>query len=241
MPLRDHFRPPVEKRHSWDELHGMWPAVIVQKLFAHLPDGFVAAPGVHLGTAFEIDVSAYEQDEPVEAPMPSVGGGVAVAHHAPPQPTLTLETELPDQDEYEVRIYDLCGHDSRPKAPRPAVVAGELVLPDAHRETVTDTSDLAGRRFEHRPGVGIQLQGNLPLPAHLLTAVPGRVAPLLKLAPKWRGFLARVIREEDLKVLHAHEHTGRPLGEEAFLATLEQKLGRILRRQKPGPKGRPPS
>ena len=24
MPLCDHFRPPVEKRHSWDELHGMW-------------------------------------------------------------------------------------------------------------------------------------------------------------------------------------------------------------------------
>jgi hypothetical protein len=41
---------------------------------------------VHLGTAFEIDVSAYEQDEPVAA--------------------LTLETELPDQDEYEVQIYD---------------------------------------------------------------------------------------------------------------------------------------
>ena len=33
-------------------------------------------------------------------------GGVAVAPHTPPQPTLTLETELPDQDEYEVRIYD---------------------------------------------------------------------------------------------------------------------------------------
>ena len=48
----------------------MWPTVIVQKLFPHLPDGFVAAPGVHLGTAFEIDVSAYEQDEPVAAPMP---------------------------------------------------------------------------------------------------------------------------------------------------------------------------
>src|ERR1017187_289233 len=38
-----------------------------------------------------------------------------------------------------------------------------------------------------------------------------------------------------------HEHTGRPLGEEAFLATLEQDLGRILRRQIPGPKGRPRS
>ena len=34
MPLRDHFRPPVEQRHSWDELHGGWPMIIVQKLFA---------------------------------------------------------------------------------------------------------------------------------------------------------------------------------------------------------------
>ncbi len=23
MPLRDHFRPPVDNEHSWDELHGM--------------------------------------------------------------------------------------------------------------------------------------------------------------------------------------------------------------------------
>jgi hypothetical protein len=106
MPLRDHFRPPVEKRHSWDELHGMWPAVIVQKLYSQLPEGFVAAPGVHLGTAFEIDVSAYEQDEPTAALVPGLGGGVLVAPHAPPHPTLTIETELPDQDEYEVRIYD---------------------------------------------------------------------------------------------------------------------------------------
>ncbi|MFO0949684.1 MAG: hypothetical protein U0835_00740 [Isosphaeraceae bacterium] len=103
MPLRDHFRPPVETRHSWDELHGMWPAVMVQKLFTLLPEGYVAAPGVHLGTAFEIDVSAYEQDETQRAePAVPVGGGLAVS----PRPTLTLETELPDQDEYEVRVYD---------------------------------------------------------------------------------------------------------------------------------------
>jgi putative transposase len=63
-----------------------------------------------------------------------------------------------------------------------------------------------------------------------------RVAPLLKLAPLWRGFLARVIREDDIKLLCAHKQTGRPLGDEEFLATLEQKFGRILRRQKPGPK-----
>ena len=64
---------------------------------------------------------------------------------------------------------------------------------------------------------------------------------LTKLVPNWRGFLARVIREEDIKVLRAHERTGRPLGDEDFLATLEQDLGRILRRQKPGPKRRLPS
>jgi len=68
-----------------------------------------------------------------------------------------------------------------------------------------------------------------------------RVAPLHALAPNRRAFLARVIREKDVKLLRAHEHTGRPLGDEAFLATLEHDLGRILRRQKPGPKGRPRS
>ena len=54
------------------------------------------------------------------------------------------------------------------------------------------------------------------------------VKPLLQLVPDWRArFLTRVIREEDLKLLRAHEHTGRPLGDEAFLASLEQNLGRI--------------
>jgi hypothetical protein len=71
MPLRDHFRPPLDDVHSWDELHGMWPAVIVQKLIEVLPEPYFAAPGVHLG-----------------------------------KPTLTLEPQLPNQDVYEVRIYD---------------------------------------------------------------------------------------------------------------------------------------
>jgi hypothetical protein len=33
-------------------------------------------------------------------------GGVATAVWAPPQPTLTITTELPNQDEYEVLVYD---------------------------------------------------------------------------------------------------------------------------------------
>jgi len=54
-----------------------------------------------------------------------------------------------------------------------------------------------------------------------------RVAPLLEVAPNWRRLLISVIREEELKVLRGHEHTGRQLGDEAFLAALEQNLGRI--------------
>ena len=37
MPLRDHFRPPVDNIASWEELHGQWPAVIVQHLHKQLP------------------------------------------------------------------------------------------------------------------------------------------------------------------------------------------------------------
>jgi putative transposase len=48
--------------------------------------------------------------------------------------------------------------------------------------------------------------------------------------------LTSAIKEEELKAFRAHERTGRPLGDENFLALLEQNLGWILRRQKPGPK-----
>jgi len=41
-----------------------------------------------------------------------------------------------------------------------------------------------------------------------------------------------------LKSLREHERTGRPLGDERFIAKLERLAGRLLRRQKPGPKGR---
>ncbi len=106
MPLRDHFRSPVNDKHTWDELHGGWPMMIVRQFFDILPAGYTAAPGVHLGKAFEIDVSAFEVDEsPGIGPVTSPGdGGVATA--AAPSPTLILETHLSEQDEFEVRVYD---------------------------------------------------------------------------------------------------------------------------------------
>ena len=48
------------------------------------------------------------------------------------------------------------------------------------------------------------------------------------MAPNWRRLLTSAIREDELKALRAHERTGRPLGDENFLALLEQTLGRIL-------------
>jgi len=63
-----------------------------------------------------------------------------------------------------------------------------------------------------------------------------KVAPLLALANNWRRLLTSAATEEQIKVFREHERTGRPLGDDDFQKRLEKKLGRVLRRQKPGPK-----
>src|SRR4051794_6866475 len=105
MPLRDHFHAPLDDFTSWDGFHGGWPMVIVQHLGKILPPPYVAAPRVHPGSPGEIDVSAYDT-EPTTSVEAGVDGGVATATWAPSQPTLVVETELPDMDEYGVRVYD---------------------------------------------------------------------------------------------------------------------------------------
>ena len=145
MPLRDHFRSPVNDTHSWDEVYGQWPGEIVRQLFPILPEGYVAAPGVHLGTAFEIDVSTYQRDEPAREEGPhDAGGGVAVAAWAPPKPTLTLETELPDQDEYEVRVYD-ARHGRRLVAAIEIVSPSNKDRPESRRAFVAKVAALLQR------------------------------------------------------------------------------------------------
>ena len=107
MPLRDHYSSPLDDVVSWEELHGQWPAVIVQDLRKRLPAGFVAGPHVHSGAQVEIAVAAYEKELP-----PSLhdtnerNGGAGTAVWTPAVPSVAVETTLPDFDEYEVRIYD---------------------------------------------------------------------------------------------------------------------------------------
>jgi hypothetical protein len=108
MPLRDHFRPPIWTRSSWEGFHGGWPMTMVQELSKVLPDDYTAEPRVHLGTYFEIDVCAYEGDEQSAPVMTRANGsgGVATATWAPPEPTLAVDTDLTEQYEYEVLVYD---------------------------------------------------------------------------------------------------------------------------------------
>jgi putative transposase len=63
-----------------------------------------------------------------------------------------------------------------------------------------------------------------------------RVRPLLEMAGSWRRLLTSAVTEEELKQFREHERTGRVLGSEEFQERLEKQLGRLLRRQKPGPK-----
>jgi hypothetical protein len=108
MPLRNHFRPPVSKRASWEMLHGQWPAAIVQQLRTTLPPGFTAGPRVHLGTFYEIDVSTYETDERQPSPSSSsgTGGAAAVAPWAATEPSVAVEVEPDEEYEYAVHVYD---------------------------------------------------------------------------------------------------------------------------------------
>lgn len=105
MPLRDHFHAPVNLQATWDSLHGMWPAEIVRQLRQCLPQGNVVAPTVHVGSQVEVDVATYERDDAPRLER-SEEGGAPMAVWAPPEPTVAVETEIPDYDEYAVRIYD---------------------------------------------------------------------------------------------------------------------------------------
>lgn len=125
MPLRDHFRPPVSKRSSWEGFHGGWPMRIVEDLAPRLPDGFVAEPRVHLGNYYEIDVCTFEHNEDgdrVSGSARESNVGVATAPQALPIPTLTLDTVFPEQYSYEVLIFDL-------ERDRRLVAAVEIVSP----------------------------------------------------------------------------------------------------------------
>jgi hypothetical protein len=113
----------------------MWPASIVRQLRTQLPPGYVAEPRVHLGTLMEIDVGALESDEtPRSASSSGNGNGsVTTAVWTGAPPVVAVETDPPDEYEYEVRIFDL-------ERERQLVAAIEFVSPaNKDRQESRDT------------------------------------------------------------------------------------------------------
>ena len=64
--------------------------------------------------------------------------------------------------------------------------------------------------------------------------------PLVAEVSDWRRFLAAAEEEEHVERLRRHLRTGRPLGDAAFIARLESRFHRTLRKRPPGPKPKPP-
>lgn len=109
MPLRDHFRPPLDNMRHWKGFHATWPVMMVALLRRKLPRRYFAEPRIHSGASAEIDVATFEHEEEDNLPTGNGnenGGGIATAVWAPPRPSLTVATDLPTQDVYEVRVYD---------------------------------------------------------------------------------------------------------------------------------------
>lgn len=61
------------------------------------------------------------------------------------------------------------------------------------------------------------------------------VAPLLQTVGDWATYLGEPTAPETGDLLRRHEQTGRPLGNDAFMAQLEELTGRRLRKLRPGP------
>ncbi|MDX1945382.1 MAG: DUF4058 family protein [Pirellulaceae bacterium] len=143
MPLRDHFRPPVSRRASWEGFHAGWPATIVLRALSQLPEQFSAEPRVYWGIKFDPLVNAYESDDPRPNADQNMGnsGGLATAVWSPPEPTIAVDADPTEQYAYEVLVYD----QSRGRV---LVAAVELVSPgnkdrpQSRREFVTKCAAL---------------------------------------------------------------------------------------------------
>lgn len=111
MPLRDHFRPPLDNKRHWEGFLAGWPAMMVQTLQRKLPRGYAAAPLIHSSSYTEFGSPTDDNDD-LDSRVVWI----------PELPTLAVETDLPAPDEYEVRVYDSkCG--------RRLISAVEIVSP----------------------------------------------------------------------------------------------------------------
>jgi hypothetical protein len=105
MPLRDHFHGQLGRERRWEGLHTLWVAMMVQRLAPRLGPRYFAEPTAHVGVSVESDVATFERDA-----SPSTdetrGNGVATAVWAPTKPTVSVATDIPEQDVFEIEVRD---------------------------------------------------------------------------------------------------------------------------------------
>jgi len=212
MPLRDHFHPPVDLIASWEGFHGQWPANIVQHLRKKLPAGYSCEPRVHSGAQVEIDVAAFEKDDPPSFYQPAGGGVATAAAWAPAVPSVAVETTLPDIDEYEVRIFDA-------KRGRRLVAAIEIVSPANKDRPEHRTAFVAKCAALLRQGVAVSIVDlvtvrHFNLYAELLAAGGHADTTLGDPPPPLYAASCRLAKKNKRILLEAWSHgmaVGRPL------------------------------
>src|SRR5438034_707046 len=109
MPLRDHFRPPLNRGFfGWTSTHSNWAVKIVDQLNLILPARYAAGNHIHLGAQAQVDVGTGEIEAWDEGTL-STGtgnGGVATATAvwAPPAPARTDDVGFADLDVLEIQV-----------------------------------------------------------------------------------------------------------------------------------------
>jgi hypothetical protein len=106
MPLRDHFSEDVTQLFRWESFHSQWAGTMVRHLNRRLlPPAYHAAPRVRLGTLVEIDGGAFVQHSQPSPDAPTGSEG-SVGVYSPPQPAMTLEADLSQDDLFEIQVFD---------------------------------------------------------------------------------------------------------------------------------------
>lgn len=208
MPLRDHFHPPLDEQTSWDLVHGQWPAMIVQRLNPILPLRYVAGPHVHLGTEIEIDTATFENDGAELAHVPNTNG----TSWQTSEPSLAVETDLLNTDEYEVRVYDV-------ERGRRLVAAVEIVSPSNKDRPESRRVFVAKCAALLRQGVSVSIADlvtsrRFNLYAELLELIGHKDPSLGDASPPIYAAACRWIDRGRRRILETWSHTlqiGRPL------------------------------
>src|SRR5438046_1692199 len=213
MPLRDHFRPPLDELRHWEGFYATWPVMIVALLRRKLPRRYFAEPRVHSGSSAEIDVATFEGEGVLTAGDGNGNsGGVATAVWAPPRPTLAVATDLPAQDVYEVLVYDEKRH-CRLVAAVEIVSPANKDRPEHRRAFVAKCAGLLRERVSVVV-VDVVTTRTQNLYEELLDLI-GQSDPSLSLEPPpLYATACRLTRRADEWVLEAWAHAvdvGRPL------------------------------